>query len=157
MKKHIALLLAIITVLSLAACKRIEKNPDETTGEDAVTTSPEETTGEVTNVIEEETTEAEETTETPAEIVADSETEPEEETTEPIVEINSETAVYIAKEYLGERDPDTGYLYSYQYVETTAEGDFKIKVSWYLEEDERYSTCGYLLVSPEGMVTKFDW
>ena len=128
MKKFLALVLAMMMVLSLCACKRIEKDPDETTDSQVVTTAPHETT----------------------------EKEPED-TTEPIVEINKETAVRIAKDYLGERDPDTGYLYSYQFVETTSEGEFKIRVSWYLEEDERYSTCGYLLVSAKGEVTKFDW
>ena len=145
MKRYIAFLLAIITILSLASCRKIEKEPDETTGAEISTTEPETTMAEETTA-EEETTAPETTAEETTEAI-----------TEPIVEINEETAVHIAKEYLGERDPDTGYLYSYQYVETTAEGDFKIKVSWYLEEDERYSTCGYLLVSEEGMVTKFDW
>lgn len=147
MKKYIAMLLAIITVLSLFGCRRVQKEPDETTGADVITTELDETSAkEPDNTTEPETT-AEETTEA----------QTTEETTEPIVEINSETAVRIAKDYLGERDRDTGYLYSYQYVETTADGEFKIKVSWYLEEDERYSTCGYLLVSAKGEVTKFDW
>lgn len=154
MKRFVAMLLAIMTFVSLAACKRIENDPDETTDSEIVTPAPNETTEKEP----EDTTEPEETTE--ADSTAEDTTiadTTEEDTTEPIVEINSETAVRIAKDYLGERDPDTGYLYSYQYVETTAEGEFKIKVSWYLEEDERYSTCGYLLVTPEGKITKFDW
>ncbi len=154
MKKYMALVLAMMMVLSLSACKRIEKDPDDTTDSQVVTTAPDETSEKEP----EDTTEPEETTDadTTAEDTTVSDTT-EEDTTEPITEINSETAVRIAKDYLGERDPDTGYLYSYQYVETTAEGEFKIKVSWYLEEDGRYSTCGYLLVTPEGKVTKFDW
>ena len=182
MKKYIALLLALLAVFALSACKLIEKEPHDTTDPVTGTTEPEETS----NTEPEETTEPVITTEAdttapdttePEETTAEDTTAPEEttaedttaedttapdttkpeETTAPITEINSETAVRIAKDYLGESDPDTGYRYSYQYVETTDEGDFKIKVSWYLPEDERYSTCGYLLVSPEGEVTKFDW
>jgi len=151
MKRYIAILLALLAIFSLAACRKVEKDPKDTTDPAEITTSPDETT--VTG--DDCTTKPEDTTEEPDETSSPDTTE--EDTTEPIAEINEETAVRIAKDYLGERDPDTGYLYSYQYVETTAEGEFKIKVSWYLEEDERYSTCGYLLVSGEGKVTKFDW
>ncbi len=125
--------------------------PDST---DADTTKAEETTTEAAT--EEDTTASPETTKEEETTKAPQITEPEE-TTAAILEINESTAVLIAKDFLGEKDPDTGYTYSYQYVETTAEGNYKIRVSWYLEEDDRYSTCGYLIVTPKGEVSKFDW
>lgn len=157
MKRYIAILLALLAVLSLAACRKVEKDPKDTTDADVITTFPEDTTATDHDCTTqpEDTTEPEDTTKDPDQTSDAPATD--EGTTAPINEINEDSAVRIAKDYLGERDPDTGYLYSYQFIEKTAEGEYKIKVSWYLEEDERYSTCGYLLVSPEGKVTKFDW
>lgn len=77
--------------------------------------------------------------------------------------ITEEEALAAAKAYLGDKDPDTGYKYSFVSQGTmqdtdTGEEFYKILVSWYLPEDDRYSVCGYLLVSRNGKtVTKFDW
>ncbi len=156
MKKIISLSLALMSVLMLAACKKTENEPDETTASAGVTTAVETSDPE---------TAANETTaaETEAETAA-SETEAETdavtsapETTEASSSMDEEKAVALARAYLGEKDTDLGYIYSYQFIEVTDDGEYKIKVSWYIEEDDRYSTCGYLLVSPEGKVTKFDW
>lgn len=70
-------------------------------------------------------------------------------------------AVAAAREWLGESDPDTGYKYSYSFDEMFSDGGteyFKVRVSWYLEEEDRYSLCGYLLVSGDGnSIRKFNW
>lgn len=77
--------------------------------------------------------------------------------------ITEEEALAAAKAYLGDTDPDTGYKYSFVSQGTmqdteTGEEFYKIRVSWYLPEDDRYSVCGYLLVTLDGKtVSKFDW
>ena len=77
--------------------------------------------------------------------------------------ITEEEALAAAKAYLGEKDPEVGYSYSFVSQGTmedteTGESFYKVRVSWYLPEDDRYSVCGYLLVSRDGKnVTKFDW
>lgn len=70
-------------------------------------------------------------------------------------------AVNAAREWLGDSDPDTGYKYSYSFDEMLTDNGkeyFKVRVSWYIEEEDRYSLCGYLLVSEGGgSIQKYDW
>lgn len=72
-----------------------------------------------------------------------------------------EAAVEAARAWLGETDPDTGYKYAYSFdgMEDSDSGDcYRIRVSWYLEDEDRYSLCGYLLVSDGGAkIEKYDW
>lgn len=78
-------------------------------------------------------------------------------------QITEEEALAAAKAYLGDKDPDTGYKYSFVSQGTmqdtdTGEEFYKVRVSWYLPEDDRYSVCGYLLVTKDGKsISKFDW
>lgn len=170
MKKLIAVILACLCAASLAACRQNgEESDNKVTDSKLESTDPEKEkdTSDYEHPqppVSEDTTEAE--TETDTELVTDKIPEP---VTEPVENditapvdttdavTDEMTAVKIAKEYLGERDPDVGYVYSFRFDGMTAEGEYRIKVSWYIEEDERFSTCGYLLVSPDGTVTKFDW
>lgn len=82
-------------------------------------------------------------------------------TTAPTPKISTpEEAIDAAKDWLGDTDPQTGYKYAYSYDGMIAENGkdlFKIRVSWFIEEQERYSLCGYLLVSPDGTVSKYSW
>ena len=77
--------------------------------------------------------------------------------------IGEDAALAAAKAYLGDTDPDTGYKYAFApdgIMEDTDAGKeyYKIRVSWYLEDQDRYSVCGYLLVSLDGgEILKFDW
>ena len=71
-----------------------------------------------------------------------------------------EAAVAAARAYLGESDPDTGYKYAYSYdglQDDNGKKLHRVRVSWYIEEQERYSFCGYLLVNPDGTITKYSW
>ena len=149
MKKLISAILLMAMVATLAACSKNAGSGDDTTadttgpqvtspaGFDDVTAPPEDTTKAP------ETTKAEETTEAPKAGIA-----------------TAEEAVEAARNWLGETDPDTGYKYAFSYDGMLTEGGieyFKIRVSWYIEEQERYSLCGYLLVSPAGKVSKYSW
>ncbi len=165
MKKFIAVLLVISSLMMFSACRETEiSSGDETTNDALETTVSKETESEADESDTEAETDADTESETDAiteapavtDAVTDTETEAETDSTVS-GEMNEMNAVKIARQYLGEVDPDTGYQYSYQFVEITTEGDYKIKVSWYIEEDERFSKLGYLLVSPDGKVTKFDW
>lgn len=82
-------------------------------------------------------------------------------TTLPAPKISTpEEAIDAAKGWLGTTDPTTGYKYAFSYDGTFTENKteyFKIRVSWFIEEQERYSLCGYLLVSPDGDVSKYSW
>ena len=72
-----------------------------------------------------------------------------------------EEAIEAARAWLGEADPDTGYKYAYSFdgMDDSEGGDcYRIRVSWYLEDEDRYSLCGYLLVSDDGAkIEKYDW
>lgn len=73
---------------------------------------------------------------------------------------SAEEAIDCARAYKGEVDSETGYKYAYSYDGTVVENGislFRIRVSWYIEEEDRYSKCGYILVSPDGECTEFDW
>ncbi len=183
MKKLIAVILACLCAASLAACRQNGEDPDNKVTETKLESTAPEAEKDTSDYEHPEPPVSDDTTEagTKAETETDTEAvtnETTESVTEPVTEPDTDnitdsvdttgiedepavtdemTAVKIAKEYLGERDPDVGYAYSFQFDGMTAEGEYKIKVSWYIEEDERFSTCGYLLVSPDGTVTKFDW
>ena len=76
-------------------------------------------------------------------------------------EFGTEEAVEAARAYLGDSDPDSGFKYAYSFDEMFTDNGteyFKIRVSWYIEEEERYSLCGYLLVSDYGQsIRKYNW
>lgn len=76
-------------------------------------------------------------------------------------DVGSEGALQAAREYLGDRDEDTGYEYTYSFDGTVNDNGtekYKIRVSWFIEEEGRSSLCGYLLVSKDGSkISKFDW
>ena len=150
MKKLISIILLIAMVATLASCSLAKGGGDDSTAD---TTAPKVTSpagfDDVT-APPEDTTKASETT------------EKEPETTEATAKgiTTAEEAVAAAKAWLGETDPDTGYMYAFSYDGTMTEGGveyYKIRVSWYIEEQERYSRCGDLLVSPDGKVSKYSW
>ena len=156
MKKLVTLLLAAAMILCLAACTKEPVDTDETTEAentvDSTTNSPESDTEKETE------TEAESETETETEAVSgpegDTVGEPDGDTAP--TELTRDEALAIAKDLVGEYDPDLGYKYSVQF-DSVDGGTYKFKVSMYIEDQERYSTCGYVLVDPEGNATKFDW
>lgn len=77
-------------------------------------------------------------------------------------QITEEEALAAAKAYMGDTDPDTGYKYSFVSEGTmqdtdTGEEYYKVRVSWYLPEDDRYSVYGHLLVTKDGKsILNFD-
>lgn len=158
MKKFISIALLISAVCILASCTPNTAGngaDDETT---IPVTSPE-GFEDVTAPVIEDTAEPdsekddEETTET-------AETEAKEETTASDKISTPDEAVKAAKEWLGESDEETGYKYTYSYdgtLENNGVTCFKIRVSWLIEEQGRSSLCGYLLVSPEGEISKYSW
>jgi len=151
MKKLISIILLLAMFCTLFACSP-KKGGDETTDDTTVpVTNPdgfEEVTTPSTDKKPEDTTAADTT-------AAD--------TTAPAPEItvkDADAAVARAREWLGETDPDTGYKYAYSYDGSMIENGkpfFRIRVSWFIEEQERYSLCGYLLVGADGTVTKYSW
>lgn len=69
-------------------------------------------------------------------------------------------AVAKARAYKGEVDSRTGYKLAYSYdgmMNDNGTEYYKIRVSWFIEEEERYSKCGYILVSPDGNCVEYDW
>lgn len=147
MKKTIALMLAVISLVLLVSCRAATPKDSENTGNESTVPPVVAGTGNAVDTTENEETKAEAPVETTAP----------ETTVAEAPQMDEGKAVSIARQYLGETDPDTGYTYSYQFETITSEGNYKIKVSWYIEEDERFSTCGYLIVTPDGEVSKFDW
>jgi hypothetical protein len=157
MKRIIALMLVLLAVVSLAACRENTNDPADTTDAESTAVTTEEG-GEDTTVSDEETTSPEDEETTGADVETDAVTEPATDAvTEPSDQLTVNGALALCRSYLGDVDPDSGYQYSYQYEGMTDEGNFNIKVSIYIEEDDRYSKCGYLIVTPEGKITEFDW
>lgn len=82
-------------------------------------------------------------------------------TTEKSLVISSiDEAVAAARAYKGEFDSDIGYKYAYSYDGMMKDGGvdyYMIRVAWYIEEQEKYSKCGYILVSPDGTCKEYDW
>ena len=156
MKRFICLALLVCTVLSLFACTPAKQN-----GEDESTAA--ETTIPVTNpdgfedvpVPPEETTSTDETT-----AAAKDDTTAEETTAREDGLPTIEDAMEMAKNYLGETDKETGYKYAFSYdgIQKDNEKKFhRVRVSWFIEEQERYSLCGFLLIDADGNVTKYSW
>ena len=156
MKRFLIILLALM-MLTLCACRKIEKEDppatDATTG--AVTTeapadTADETKADAPAPGSDEGTAAGDTTEQDTSSAAAG-------------RITEDEAVAAGRAYLGETDPDTGYRYSFTYRDIFLDTDtgtqyHRIRVAWYLEEDDRYATCGHLLVTLDGSsVQKFDW
>lgn len=160
MKKFISLLLCAIMILSVAACAKkpadvdepedvkTEAPADKTEGEDTKK-SPESETEKITD-----DTETEKVTETETYVEADTVGEPDGDTTP--TELTQDEALDIAKKFVGDKDPDLGYVYSVKFESVDA-GTYCFKVSMYIEDQGRYSTCGYVLVDPAGNASKFDW
>ena len=157
MKKLISAILLIAMVASLTSCSLIKKGGEDTTAE---TTAPQVTSpagfDDVTAPPVDTTAKVEETTAAVTEA----------DTTEKVAPIQddgietADEAVAAARKWLGETDPDTGYKYAFSYDGTMTDGGieyFRIRVSWYIEEQERYSLCGYLLVDENGSVSKYSW
>ncbi len=77
-------------------------------------------------------------------------------------QITEEEALAAAKAYMGDTDSDTGYKYSFvsegiMQDTDTGEEYYKVRVSWYLPEDDRYSVYGHLLVTKDGKsILNFD-
>ena len=161
MKKLIAIMLILTAVVTLASCKGTDDTPEDTTDAYDVTTyeNGDGTTSEREDppapIIEETTTGKGEETETEDdELDTEDVTEP---ATEPATAMTVERALQIARDYNGDVDPDSGYKLSYRFEEMTDEGDYKIRIAAYIEEDDRYTNSGYLIITPEGKITKFDW
>lgn len=175
MKRIISVILAVLALSMLASCRRVEENAGEEATVPPVETSNITADAQVTENdagkggVSDETTEYEQpedilTEDTwadtePDSSGADTDTpEPSEDTTVPITDTMTEAkAVTLARDFLGEKDPVTGNVFSFRFDSITTDGDYMVKVSWYLEEDERWAPCGYILVTPEGEVSKFNW
>ena len=164
MKKLISVLLCALMVLSLAACAKKPVEGDETT--DVTTKAPDDKTeGEETKKSPESETEADVTdkapdtdtekgTETETDVEVDTKGEPDGDTAPS--SLTEAEALAIAKDFVGDKDPDLGYIYSVKFDSVDA-GTYCFKVSMYIEDQGRYSTCGYVLVDPMGNASKFDW
>ena len=154
MKKITVTALILATLLLFSGCTLYGGGADTTTADTIPVTSPE---GFEDVTAPPEDTKNEEAKDTSA--ADDTTAEPETEKDSGKIETPDE-AVAAARDYLGETDSDTGYKYAYSYDGMMTEGSdeyFKIRVSWFIEEQERYSLCGYILVSPEGECFKFSW
>ena len=124
MKRIIALMLVLLAVVSLAACRENTNDPADTTDAESTAVTTEDG-GEDTTVSDEETTSPEDEETTDADEETDAVTEPateavtkpstEEDTTHSgVVSISPEDRmITIARDYLGDVDPDSGYRYSF--------------------------------------------
>ncbi len=155
MKKLISLILAVFMLLSLAACTKKPAETDETadptadiTSEDGTEKAPESETETDTE------TETDKEDETSTDVEGDTVGEPDGDTSP--TALTQDEALAIAKSFVGDRDPDLGYPYSVKFESVDA-GTYRFKVSMFIEEQERYTSCGYVLVDPDGNATKFDW
>ena len=165
MKRFISVLLCVIMAVSLAACTKAPKTTDDVTDiKDIKTEAPaDKTEGEDTKKSPESDTEADVTdkapetdkaTETETDVDVDTKGEPDGDTSP--TTLTEAEALAIAKDFVGDRDPDLGHLYSVKFDSVDA-GTYCFKVSMYIEDQGRYSTCGYVLVDPDGNASKFDW
>ncbi len=147
MKKRWVAIGMLLLALCLSAC-----SVRDTTGE----TTAETTQADITQENTTSPVTTEETTSAPDDTSADS-TDSEGEK-----QITEEEALAAAKAYMGDTDPDTGYKYSFASEEImqdtdTGEEYYKVRVSWYLPEDDRYSVYGHLLVTKDGKsILNFD-
>lgn len=147
MKKRWVATGMLLLALCLSAC-----SVRDTTGE----TTAETTQADITQENTTSPVTTEETTSAPDDTSADS-TDSEGEK-----QITEEEALAAAKAYMGDTDPDTGYKYSFvsegiMQDTDTGEEYYKVRVSWYLPEDDRYSVYGHLLVTKDGKsILNFD-
>ena len=143
MKKTAFILLTLIICAGMfVSCKKKDDKANDTAAESTVS---------VTETAKKETeNETSPETDLP-------ETKAGTETAAPSGLMSEEEALKKARAYLGDKDPDTGFLYSYSFDSYTPEGSCKVRVSWYIEEGDRYSTCGFLIVTPSGDVSRLDW
>ncbi len=147
MKKRWEAIGMLLLTLCLSAC-----SVRDTTGE----TTAETTQADITQENTTSPVTTEETTSAPDDTSADS-TDSEGEK-----QITEEEALAAAKAYMGDTDPDTGYKYSFvsegiMQDTDTGEEYYKVRVSWYLPEDDRYSVYGHLLVTKDGKsILNFD-
>lgn len=152
MKKIISVLLICAFVFALFSCTAKTAGNDESKNDTTVPVTGPEGFEDVTAPVTEDSKD-EETTE--AESTAPAVT-----TDEKTGLCSYEEAIDIAKNWLGETDPDTGYKYAYSYdgIQKDGESSFhRVRVSWHIEEEDRYSLCGYLLVDANGNVSKYSW
>lgn len=147
MKKRWIVGFILLLLLCMTACS-VRDTAEETTAETTqADTTQEDTTSPVTT---------EEDTSALGDTAADSTD------SEGGKQITEEEALAAAKAYMGDTDPDTGYKYSFASQGTmqdtdTGEEYYKVRVSWYLPEDDRYSVYGYLLVTKDGKsILNFD-
>lgn len=149
MKKILKTLIVTAALITAAACLF---SCARSAGKEEDTTEPSVTT---------ERSGFEDVTVPPESTGADTETSGDAVSSDADTSLTNEEAVEAAKAWLGETDPDTGYKYAYSFDgmdENGGEECFRIRVSWYLEDEDRYSLCGYLLVSEDGKnIQKFDW
>ena len=149
MKKILKTLIVTAALITAAACLF---SCARSAGKEEDTTEPSVTT---------ERSGFENVTAPPESTGADTETSGDAVSSDADTSLTNEEAVEAAKAWLGETDPDTGYKYAYSFDgmdENGGEECFRIRVSWYLEDEDRYSLCGYLLVSEDGKnIQKFDW
>ena len=149
MKKILKTLIVTAALITAAACLF---SCARSAGKEEDTTEPTVTT---------ERSGFENVTAPPESTGADTETSGDAVSSDADTSLTNEEAVEAAKAWLGETDPDTGYKYAYSFDgmdENGGEECFRIRVSWYLEDEDRYSLCGYLLVSEDGKnIQKFDW
>ena len=154
MKKITVIALVLAMTSLLCSCKSLGKVEDTSAETTIPVTSPEgfedmtapPVADDITVKVEKDTDAAVDTTKA--------------ETTEISTGFDSEDALKAARAWLGDTDPDIGYKYAFSYdgmMNDGAKEYFKIRVSWYIEEQERYSLCGYLLVDENGSVSKYSW
>ena len=147
----IAMLLALAALLC-ACTPKIVSNGDTTSDTTIPVTSPD-GFEDVTAPPADDTTKKEDNDTTAADIT-------EGDTTKGGVVSNSDEALTVARNWLGDTDPDIGHKYAFSYdgmMTDNGKEYYKIRVSWYIEEQERYSLCGYLLVDSDGNVSKYSW
>ena len=153
MKKITVIALAIIMASLLCACQPAGKVDDTSADTTIPVTSPDGFEDVTAPPVADTTAKAEEKDTTAADTT-------EAETTKTSAVSDSEEALAVAKSWLGDTDPDIGYKYAFSYDGMMTDGGkeyYKIRVSWYIEEQERYSLCGYLLVDADGSVSKYSW
>ena len=153
MKKTTVIALALILAALLCACQPAGKIDDTSADTTIPVTSPDGFEDVTAPPVTDTTAPEAEKDTTAADTTA-------EDTTKDSTVSDSEEALTIAKNWLGDTDPDIGYKYAFSYDGMMTDGGkeyYKIRVSWYIEEQERYSLCGYLLVDENGSVSKYSW
>ena len=157
MKKITVIAFALVLTALLSACTPGAVGNDTTDDTTIPVTSPD-GFEDVTAPPVADTTAKEETTDAPKDTEEDTTLA---DTTEKSDKISTpDEAVAAARAYKGEEDKDIGYKYAYSYDGMMTDGGveyYKIRVSWYIEEQERYSKCGYILVGADGSCKEFDW